>query len=87
MSDSNTMTPKYRPFATGPENSPADLPGFMECDTCRRKPGSPTLCAGCLHNRKHIKALETENAQLRESLDECAAVIGVTIDYDLIDSE
>lgn len=24
---------------------------FMECDTCRAKPGTPVLCAGCLHNR------------------------------------
>ena len=24
---------------------------FMECDTCRAKPGSPILCRGCLHNR------------------------------------
>lgn len=25
--------------------------GFIECDTCRAKSGSPTLCLGCLHNR------------------------------------
>jgi hypothetical protein len=31
--------------------SPAE---FMECDTCRAKPGSPTLCHGCLHNRDVI---------------------------------
>jgi hypothetical protein len=30
---------------------------FMECDTCRAKPGSPTLCGGCLHNRRVIEAL------------------------------
>ena len=29
--------------------------GFMECDACRAKPGSPTLCAGCLHNREVIE--------------------------------
>jgi len=23
----------------------------MECDACRAKPGSPTLCVACLHNR------------------------------------
>lgn len=27
---------------------------FMECDTCRAKPGSPYLCKGCLHNRDVI---------------------------------
>jgi hypothetical protein len=27
---------------------------FMECDTCRAKPGSPALCRGCLHNREVI---------------------------------
>jgi hypothetical protein len=32
---------------------------FMECDTCRRKHGSPTLCSGCLHNRSHILRLQT----------------------------
>ena len=28
---------------------------FMGCDACRAKPGSPTLCAGCLHNREVIE--------------------------------
>lgn len=27
---------------------------FMECDSCRAKPGSPQLCKGCLHNRALI---------------------------------
>ena len=30
---------------------------FMECDSCRVKPGSPPLCAGCLHNREVIENL------------------------------
>jgi hypothetical protein len=37
---------------------------FMECDTCRAKSGSPTLCRGCLWNRQLIEllieALKTE---------------------------
>jgi hypothetical protein len=33
----------------------AALSRFMECDTCRAKSGSPTLCAGCLHNREVIE--------------------------------
>ena len=27
------------------------LPEFVECDTCRAKPGTPVLCRGCLTNR------------------------------------
>ena len=30
---------------------------FMECAVCAAKPGSPTLCASCLHNRTVISAL------------------------------
>lgn len=30
---------------------------FMECDSCRNKPGSPYLCIGCLHNRQAIESL------------------------------
>lgn len=38
--------------------------GFVECDTCRAKPGSPRLCSGCLHNRKLIADL-VRGQQLR----------------------
>lgn len=34
-----------------------EVTGFMECDTCRAKPGTPPLCAGCLHNRSVIGGL------------------------------
>jgi hypothetical protein len=34
---------------------------FMECDTCRAKPGSPTLCHGCLHNRDVISQYRRAN--------------------------
>lgn len=27
---------------------------FIECDTCKTKPGSPTLCMGCYSNRNLI---------------------------------
>jgi len=40
--------------------------GFQECDTCKAKPGSPTLCEGCLHNRQAISLLESGMAQMRE---------------------
>lgn len=29
-------------------------PAFIECDTCASKPGTPTLCRGCQHNRQII---------------------------------
>ena len=31
---------------------------FMECATCAAKPGSPTLCPGCLNNRELIETLQ-----------------------------
>lgn len=30
---------------------------FIECDTCRAKPGSPMLCDGCMKNRHTISSL------------------------------
>ena len=33
---------------------------FTECETCRAKPGSPILCASCLHNRTLISRLQWE---------------------------
>lgn len=27
---------------------------FEECDACSKKPGSPTLCIGCIKNRETI---------------------------------
>ncbi len=37
---------------------PPDPKQFLECDTCRAKPGSPQLCNGCLHNRTLIGKLQ-----------------------------
>ena len=31
---------------------------FVECDTCRAKPGTPALCSGCLANREAIDKLQ-----------------------------
>lgn len=33
---------------------------FVECDSCANKPGSPSLCAGCLANRNTISSLRGE---------------------------
>lgn len=40
-----------------PDNPRCDRNGFQECDACSAKPGSPYLCAGCLHNRTLIDGL------------------------------
>ena len=37
--------------------NPPNPKEFLECDTCRAKPGSPDLCKGCLHNRALIEKL------------------------------
>lgn len=44
--------PKSEPVAHRQEGS-----GFWECDECASKPGSPTLCRGCLHNRRVIDGI------------------------------
>ena len=37
-----------------------DLVEFAECASCAAKPGSPTLCPACLHNRTTINELRAE---------------------------
>ncbi len=54
--DVTTISDIERKFArAGIDNKNIE---FMECDTCRAKPGSPILCGGCLHNRIVIDALK-----------------------------
>ena len=43
------------------------LEDFIECNTCRAKPGNRSLCAGCVHNRDLIGKLSQELFDLRES--------------------
>src|SRR5258708_29786784 len=57
-------------------SSPVGSEEFMECAICRTKPGSPTLCRACLHNRAVIGNKETrwskykdKNAELTVELD------------------
>ncbi len=40
--------------------------GFVECDTCRAKPGSSDLCVGCINNRTLIDRLKRHAAALEE---------------------
>jgi hypothetical protein len=40
---------------------------FVECDACRVKPGSPTLCRGCLSNRALIEKLTGKETRGRSS--------------------
>lgn len=35
-------------------------PDFMECAACAAKPGSPPLCASCLHNRARLEELRKQ---------------------------
>lgn len=39
-------------------------PEFAECADCAAKPGSPTLCRACLHNRATINQLRAEREEL-----------------------
>jgi hypothetical protein len=39
---------------------------IVECDECRAKPGSPTLCKGCLANRATVAETATE---IRKAVD------------------
>lgn len=41
---------------------------FVECDTCKAKPGSPLLCAGCIHNRKVIADQQEKLESLRDKV-------------------
>lgn len=42
---------------------------FIECETCAAKPGMPTLCKGCLHNRTVIDRLNKSKPIDRLSFD------------------
>lgn len=46
--------------------APEPESGFIECDTCRVKSGSPTLCRGCLHNREVIEGFLRRGQKLSE---------------------
>jgi len=63
--------------------------GFVECDACRSKNGSPVLCYGCLHNRTiieerdvQIRVLEEKVAELRKLLETGGRTPLLTINRD-----
>lgn len=42
---------------------------FMECDTCRAKPGSPRLCDGCLHNRRAMTDMQARLLAVKSAME------------------
>ena len=42
---------------------------FMECATCAAKPGSPQLCASCLHNRADLAKARAKSEERRRLLE------------------
>lgn len=56
--------------------------GFMECDTCRSKPGSPELCAGCLHNRAVILEYEQRLKDIAATAKKRMKEIGASTEAD-----
>jgi hypothetical protein len=48
-------------------DAPPESEEFTECDACRSKPGSPTLCGGCLRNRALIEKLSGRTTSGRAS--------------------
>ena len=41
---------------------------FVECDSCRSKPGDPLLCAGCYSNRALISNIDKKVKDIRGRL-------------------
>ena len=41
---------------------------FKECEGCSKKPGHPTLCKGCLHNRALIQRQTEDIEDLQDRL-------------------
>ena len=42
---------------------------FVECDTCRAKPGTPLLCSTCFHNRSAISVLTRQLAEAQQKVE------------------
>lgn len=55
--DDNDETQRIAAMLDEPRRRTFLQEGFVECDACAAKPGSPTLCRGCLANRALIAYL------------------------------
>jgi len=53
---------------------------FMECEECRKKPGSPDLCESCVHNRIAIDRLLKKNSKLKKKITAMKAIVDLIIE-------
>lgn len=53
---------------------------FVECLSCQKLPGSPTLCSSCLHNRRVILSLKRDLLRTAQELANYRVVAGVLLD-------
>lgn len=51
-------------------------PWFKECAACAAKPGSPTLCEACIHNRDLISSMGPGIKGLNKTVKEQRETIG-----------
>jgi len=56
-----------------------DYTGFVECDACRAKPGTPLLCAGCAYNRSVLSGLFDHRVRLAAVLGTCRDALWETL--------
>lgn len=58
LRDTASSLPQDKPERKMPDGE------YAECKDCADKPGSPTLCDVCLHNRALVGRLQEENRKL-----------------------
>jgi hypothetical protein len=58
---------------------------FVECDSCRAKPGSPTLCNGCLNNRTAINLMNRRERAMIKAWEEDRKGV-VASDQEILDA-
>ncbi len=54
---------------------------YAECATCSAKPGAPTLCAACLHNREMVGRLERERDEARAEVERLRAQVEARVAF------
>jgi len=45
------------------------MSAFCECETCRKKPGTPVLCSGCIANRRTIESFDRRLKEAASKMD------------------